>query len=122
MRLSMLILLAVVLGLTFGVGITVIELGAAPAGNIADAFAARPAQVDPNGPKAVVAGSEESDSGSMELESFKSNAFTIRNDGRKPLKLEKGDSTCRCTTFEVAKTQLQPGESTQIKIEWQARH
>jgi hypothetical protein len=122
MRLSLLIVLAVVLGLMFGVGITVIELGAAPAGNVDDAFSPRPAQIDPNGPKAVVDGSEEFDFGSMELESYKSHAFTIRNDGHKPLKLEKGESTCRCTTFEVAKTQLRPGESTQVKIEWQARH
>lgn len=122
MRLSILILLAVVLGLTFGLGITVIELGAAPAGNIDDAFAGTPAQNDPNGPKAVVDGSEEFDFGSMERESFKSHVFTIRNDGQKPLKLEKGESTCRCTTFNVDKTVLQPGESGQVKIEWQARN
>jgi hypothetical protein len=122
MRLSMLILLAVVLGLTFGVGITVMELGAAPAGNVADAFAANPGPIDPNGPKAVLEGSDEFDFGSMERESFKSHVFTIRNDGQKLLILEKGESSCRCTTFEVAKTHLQPGESAEVKIEWQARN
>jgi hypothetical protein len=122
MRLSILVLLAVALGLTFGVGITVIELGASPAGNVDDAFSARPAPIDPNGPKAVVEGSEEFDFGSMERESFKSHTFTIRNDGHKLLILEKGESSCRCTTFEVAKTHLQPGESGEVKIEWQARN
>src|SRR5262249_40561295 len=86
-----------------------------------DVFAARPAVIDPDGPKAVVDGSEEFDFGSMERESYKSHEFTIRNEGHKPLRLEKGDSTCRCTTFEVVKAHLQPGESTRVKIEWQAR-
>src|SRR5947207_15125646 len=110
MRLSMLILLAVVLGLTFGVGITVIELGAAPAGNVDDAFAARPAMIDPNGPKAVFIASEESDSASMERESFRSHWLTTGNAASNPLKLDKGKPTGRCTTSGLPGTTWRPGQ------------
>src|SRR5262249_3084559 len=119
MRFWMLILIAMLLGLTFGVGLTVIELGASPAGAIDSMFSGKPVVVDANGPKAV-ADSESYDFGRMERDSFKSHTFTIRNEGHSPLLLVKGDSTCRCTTFEVGKTNLAPGESTDVKIEWHA--
>jgi hypothetical protein len=34
--------------------------------------------------------------------------------------LIKGTSTCRCTKFEIVKTDLQPGESTEVNIDWHA--
>lgn len=119
MRLWIFLLIVAVLGLIFGFGITVIELGASPAGTVDAAFTAHPAVVDEHGPKATV-DSEEYDFGAMERDSYKSHTFVIRNDGHAPLTLIKGDSTCRCTTFEVEKTDLQPGESTNVKIEWHA--
>jgi hypothetical protein len=56
----------------------------------------------------------------MERDSFKSHVFTIKNVGEAPLLLNKGESTCRCTTFDVEKTELEPSESTSVKIEWHA--
>src|SRR5215471_3119449 len=119
MRLSIFLLIAAVLGLIFGLGITVIELGASPAGTVDAAFAPHPLVADDHGPKATP-DSEEYDFGAMERDSYKSHTFTIRNDGQSPLNLIKGESTCRCTTFELEKTDLQPGESTNVKIEWHA--
>ena len=56
----------------------------------------------------------EYDFGTMERESRKSHRFTIRNEGKGSLVLKKGDTTCRCTKFEIAKTELAPGETTAL--------
>jgi geranylgeranyl pyrophosphate synthase len=71
------------------------------------------------GPKVAVE-QEEFDFGTMERESLKSHSFAIRNTGRAPLRLTKGETTCRCTKFEIVKAALAPGEATQIELEWRA--
>jgi hypothetical protein len=119
MRYWLLVFLAIFLGAAFGLGLTVMELGASLTRTVDASLPARAVVVPPDAPR-VVADQEEYNFGSMEREGRKSHVFTIRNAGRSPLVLTKGESTCRCTKFEIADTNLKPGESTTVTIEWHA--
>jgi hypothetical protein len=119
MRASVLVFLAVLLGLAFGLGLTVVELGASTKGTVDENLSTKAQPISPDGPHVVV-DKEDYDYGSMEREGRKSHVFTITNEGRSQLKLIKGESTCRCTKFEIAKLDLDPGESTTVTIEWHA--
>jgi Protein of unknown function (DUF1573) len=119
MRFWMLIIAAILLGLGFGLGITIVELGPTPAGNVAEVMAAKTGVASEHGPR-VALDAEEFDFGTMERGSHKSHTFVVRNDGHAPLLLKKGDTTCRCTKFDIVKTELAPGESTAVELEWQA--
>ena len=113
------VLLVIIFGAAFGIGLTVMELGASVTGPV-DASVPTPAPIlSPDGPR-VVADQEEFNFGSMERDSHKSHVFTIRNEGRSPLVLKKGESTCRCTRFLIAETDIKPDGSTTVTIEWKA--
>ncbi|HZZ27306.1 MAG TPA: DUF1573 domain-containing protein [Pirellulales bacterium] len=120
MRHWVLIVLAILFGAGFGLGITVMELGASLTSTVDASMAMRPTAASLQGPH-VVPDQEEYNFGSMERESHKSHVFTIRNDGHAPLILKKGETTCRCTKFEIAETDLKPGDSTAVTLEWKAR-
>lgn len=47
--------------------------------------------------------------------------FVIRNDGKAPLKLAKGETTCRCTKFSLGALEIAPGETGSIHLEWQPK-
>jgi hypothetical protein len=120
MRHWLLICFAVLFGLAFGLGLTVMELGATLTSTVDASLGAQPADISPDGPRVAV-DEEEYNFGSMERETEKSHVFTVRNDGRATLLLNKGTSTCRCTKFELASTKIEPGESTAVTIQWKAR-
>lgn len=71
-------------------------------------------------PKAVV---EETSYpfGRLALGAYGNHDFTVRNDGKAPLKLAKGETTCRCTSFTLATKEIAPGESASIHLEWQPK-
>jgi hypothetical protein len=119
MRYWILALMAVVSGTLFGVGITVMELGASLTSTVDASLPTKPAEISPDAPR-VVADQEEYHFGSMERDSTKSHVFTIRNEGKSLLVLKKGQSTCRCTKFQIENTDLKPGESTTVAIDWHA--
>ncbi len=77
------------------------------------------AQID--GPIAVVVGSTEYDFGTMERQGVRTHTFVIRNDGTKPLTLEKGETTCKCTLSSLASDKIEPGKSVEVRLEWTAR-
>lgn len=58
------------------------------------------------------------DFGTMEVGEQRDHVFTIRNIGSAKLKMEKGTPGCKCTSFEVDKLELEPGESTTAKVSW----
>lgn len=62
----------------------------------------------------------EFDFGTMEVNSKMQHAFVIRNVGKGPLSLSKGDTTCKCTISELADGKVPPGGQTEIKLEWKA--
>ncbi len=79
-----------------------------------------PAREGPH-PKAVLVGGGEYDFGMMEQGQESSHIFTIRNDGEAPLRLAanyKGANTCECTVGELARNEVAPGESVEVKVSW----
>ncbi len=114
----MLIVLAIVLGLGSGLGLTVIELGALPAGAVqADLRSSEQAAQGPR-PKIVV-DKEEFDFGTMEHDTSLTHTFTVRNEGEKPLELTSGGVSCgHCTSFSIAQAGVAPGESTTVEVKW----
>lgn len=72
-------------------------------------------------PKVVV--SEETyDFGSMDSETTREHEFVFTNTGDAPLKLTKGDSTCKCTVSNVDGTEIPPGGSAKVRIQWTAKN
>lgn len=78
--------------------------------------------ISPTGPypKAVV-DEYTYDFGQMVLGSTQRHTFSIRNEGEAPLKLVKGQSTCKCTLSDLAKSEIEPGESVEVDLEWEPK-
>jgi hypothetical protein len=115
----MLIVLAIVLGLVSGLGLTVIELGASPTGTVQADFLVNSGQGPAGRRPHIVVDKEEFDFGTMEHDTTQSHKFTVRNDGEAPLKLTDGGVSCgRCTSFSIAKAELQPGEESTVEVQW----
>jgi len=108
-------LIAALLGIALGVGLTWAELGP---------YALAPTQLTanqntPQG-RAEVVGNETYNFGYMEQDARGSHTFEIRNTGNAPLKLAKGTTTCKCTLSNIDHNTVQPGESARIELEWTA--
>jgi hypothetical protein len=58
------------------------------------------------------------DFGTLDLEKSGRREFTVTNEGNAVLKLTKGATTCRCTASDLDRSELQPGESTKITLNW----
>lgn len=71
-------------------------------------------------PKVEVIGGTELDFGTMKIGTERSHDFRIKNSGQAPLELSVLGSTCKCTIGSLAKSKLQPGEETQVKLTWKA--
>lgn len=48
--------------------------------------------------------------------------FVFRNEGQGMLLLTAGTSTCRCTLLELRQTEVPPGGSTEVVIEWNTQN
>lgn len=72
-------------------------------------------------PRAVVVGGPEHHFGTMEQHSIGKHDFVIRNVGTAPLRLRVASTTCKCTMGKVGNDDLQPGESTKVHLEWEAK-
>ena len=68
-------------------------------------------------PKAVFEVTEY-DFGTMKFLSSGSHTFIVRNDGKGPLELKAGPTTCQCTIGELADNVIAPGESTEVELTW----
>lgn len=77
-------------------------------------------------PKLIVEGGETFDFGHLDVGSKGSHRFVLRNDGKQPLVITKGDSTCKCTTSSAdggawkkgEKRTIDPGKNLPIIVEW----
>jgi hypothetical protein len=72
-------------------------------------------------PRVTLVNGETHDFGVMEQNASRSHVFVLRNDGGQTLRLTKGETTCKCTLFEIAKTTLEPGEATDVTLTWEAK-
>jgi len=74
-----------------------------------------------SGPKVTLVGGSTFDFGQMDRHAEGEHVFQIRNDGSAPLRLEKGQTTCKCTMSEMKDGDLQPGEIAPIRLNWTAK-
>lgn len=56
--------------------------------------------------------------GKMEAFAQKSHTFVIKNVGKGPLLIKKGEVTCKCTTSEVEEKPIAPGKSIDVTLSW----
>jgi hypothetical protein len=73
------------------------------------------------GPKVTVVNGERHNFGSMDRNEHNSHVFILRNDGDAPLTLLMGQPTCKCTVGALEKDSLAPGETVEVKLEWDAK-
>ena len=57
----------------------------------------------------------------MEKGSSMSHAFKMKNVGDEPLHVEVVSTTCKCTVGDLSKSDVPPGEETEILLEWTAK-
>lgn len=69
-------------------------------------------------PKAVI-DETKYEFGSMGVGKKRSHTFVVKNEGDGPLVLKKGSSTCKCTVALLEDSELQPGDSVEIELEWE---
>ncbi len=61
------------------------------------------------------------DFGRIESNSVVRHEFEIRNVGSAPLRITKGDSSCRCTGLNFEEAELAPGQSLKIALEFDGK-
>jgi Protein of unknown function (DUF1573) len=59
--------------------------------------------------------------GTMERGRTKSHRFEVKNVGKAPLRLQVGQTSCKCTLGEVTGDAIPPGGSTHVQLEWSAK-
>ncbi|MCA9178162.1 MAG: DUF1573 domain-containing protein [Planctomycetales bacterium] len=69
-------------------------------------------------PRIVVEGGTLYDFGAMDPSSSGAHEFVIRNEGAGPLKISDGGTSCKCTVAEIAKSTIEPGEQSTVKVEF----
>ncbi len=84
--------------------------------------AKRPAPADPKGPlPKAKTGPRVYEFGAMALNEEKKHTFSIKNEGRGPLDLEVGPSSCKCTVGSLSKKKVMPGESVDVELTWRGK-
>jgi len=59
--------------------------------------------------------------GRMERKATGRHTFVFKNVGQGMLSLRKGKTTCKCTLSDMKDTEVAPGESTNVTLEWTAK-
>jgi hypothetical protein len=119
--------LSAVLGIVVGFGIAVARIQLAPwdgtpAGVKAlHSLPGRDTRLDASHRPKVAVDREVFDYGVMDSQVDGKHVFLVSNIGSAPLTLTEGVRSCKCTKFEIAKTALQPGETTKVTMEWTAK-
>ncbi|MCS7306410.1 MAG: DUF1573 domain-containing protein [Thermoguttaceae bacterium] len=72
-------------------------------------------------PKLVVENTEHN-FGVLDADVTRRHAFVFRNEGEGPLTLTAGTTTCRCTLLDLRQTEIPPGSSTEVVIEWNTKN
>ena len=70
--------------------------------------------------KIEVIGGTELDFGTMRLGTKRSHSFVFRNVGEAPVDVVYKSSSCKCTVGKLDSKTLNPGEQTQVDLEWLA--
>ncbi|HEY2838186.1 MAG TPA: DUF1573 domain-containing protein [Pirellulales bacterium] len=59
--------------------------------------------------------------GFMERSAKGTHTFQFKNGGDYPLRLRKGPTSCKCTLSSLEDSDIQPGESADVTLEWRAK-
>src|SRR5262245_13090403 len=78
-------------------------------------------EIKKSGPHAEVINGERHDFGQMNRLAKGNHRFQIKNVGDAPLEISLGHTTCKCTLGTLEKNKLQPGETTDVALEWTAK-
>lgn len=62
------------------------------------------------------------DFGMMDPLNVAEHTFEIRNDGKAPLRIEGGPSSCKCTLSDLKSAVLEPGEVFPVTLTWNSGH
>lgn len=124
MKISRAAILAVVLGVATGLGITALRLALSPwDGN--PATASTNSDYDSTGqseglaPRIVVKQTKY-DFGKMDVKAESRHDFIFANQGDRELVLEKGPTSCKCAGLLIERTRVPPGRSTKVTLKWNA--
>lgn len=119
--------LAILVGVAVGVGVAWARISSLPwTGNLGGEVAPirlkseseeGVAQLAPK----VFLESDIHDFGAMDANSSNKYDFVFYNKGNGPLKLTKGETTCKCTLANVDETEIPPGGQSKVTIEWTAK-
>lgn len=77
-----------------------------------------PLRFDAGEAAVVVEGDETFLFGEMERGQTGSHTFVLRNIGDKPLKIERVETTCKCTASQIERNEIPPGETSGITLDW----
>jgi len=98
------VFVAIILGLAIGTGTATFRVR----------------HVTPTGGAKVEVDSDAFDFGQLDATEEGSHDFVFTNKGTRPLTLSRGHTTCRCTVGEIADSMVAPGESTTVRVTWNA--
>ena len=89
-----------------------------------DGLAATSTQSLPSGegPHLIMLTPERYEFGFIDQHSKTHHTFKVKNDGDQPLTLRQQGTSCKCTTVGTVKDRLQPGETAEITLEWEAKN
>ena len=124
MRIWILVGLSLLVGIVGGWAWTAAEFGPRPSGGSRIEWGSPSQSLTPPTPAVsgvapkLVVGEEEFDFGNAELGAVGRHQFVIKNQGRGPLILTKGETSCVCTLSSIEKTEVPPGGSTTVEVQW----
>jgi len=70
------------------------------------------------GPVAVVVDGTRYDFGTGQRDSKMKHTFIIKNEGKGPLTLQQGPTSCKCAVSELESDGIEPGGSAKVTLEW----
>lgn len=111
------VLVAIILGAGSGVG-----LGYWRFARIASSELSSPSASDREGerlPQPIAEVSHfEHDFGALSLAATGEHRFTVRNVGTAPLRLQAGETSCKCTVSRIEQPEIPPGGATDVVVRW----
>jgi len=114
-------LLAAVLGVGVGAAFAYVEVRLKPASRQPDQVKQIESSTDEGAQPRAEVPEMLFEFGSIEQNTSMSHVFAIENVGTAPLQVEVGDTTCKCTIGDLSEKVVQPGEATEVTLEWTAK-
>lgn len=115
---------SVLIGAILGVGLSVARIHQRPWDGTPHGLneGESAAKVAPEGPHPRAVPNQVSfDFGVMDTDTHGKHDFIITNYGDAVLTLQKGDTSCKCTVAELDKSEVKPGESAKVTVEWHTK-